>query len=85
MAAIRSRERESALASPWVFLPRFASRFALLAAAVVFVAGAWVYQKPPQPPSNLPSASGVSDSLFDTQPPPKTQDDVLTSLAETQP
>jgi hypothetical protein len=85
MAAIAARERESALASPWTFLPRFASRFALLAAAFVFVAAAWLYQKPSPPPSNVPAASSVPDSLFDTQPPPKTQDDVLISLAETQP
>jgi hypothetical protein len=85
MAAIAARERESALASPWPLLPRFAARFALLAAALVLFAGAWVYQKPPHPPSNIPAASSVPDSLFDTQPPPKTQDDVLISLAETKP
>ena len=82
MAAIAARQDESLRpAAAWSIVPRFASRLAWASAALLVVAGTWLYQKPETAPTE-PSMNNASEGLFDTQPPVSTKDDVLISLAE---
>jgi hypothetical protein len=82
MAAIAGLQEESLRpAAAWSIVPRFASRLAWASAALLLVASTWLYEKPSTRPSAPPSVS-ATEGLFDTQPPPSTKDDVLTSLAE---
>lgn len=80
MAAIGAREEESRPIAAWIAVPRFASRLAWASAALLIFAGTWLYQKPPARPSR--PAVSATESLFDTQPPTVSEDEVLVSLAE---
>jgi hypothetical protein len=83
MAAIAGLQEESLRpAAAWSIVPRFASRLAWASAALLLVASTWLYQNPAAQPSAAPSIS-PAEGLFDTQPPPpSSNDEVLTSLAE---
>ena len=81
MAAIAEREEETRPAAAWIAVPRFASRLAWAAAALLLAASTWLYEKPLARPAAPPSAS-ASEGIFDTQAPPVTEDEVLISLAE---
>jgi hypothetical protein len=83
MAVIAAREEESRPIAAWLAVPRFASRLAWASAALLFFAGTWLYQKPPARVSK-PSVS-ATESLFDTQSPSVSEDEVLVSLAEQKP
>ena len=80
MAAIGAREEESRPIAAWIAVPGFASRLAWASAALLVFAGTWLYQKPPARPSK--PAVSASESLFDTQPPTVSEDEVLVSFAE---
>jgi len=82
MEAIRTRERELALpASLWSAFPRFASRLAWVATAVLLAGSAWLYERPVATPNKTPAAS-TQEYLFEAPAPPMNQDDVLISMAE---
>jgi hypothetical protein len=81
MAAIAQREEDLRPAAAWIAVPRFAARLAWAAAALLFVASTWLYQKPLPTPAAAPPTS-ASEGLFDTQPPQVSQDEVLVSTAE---
>ena len=80
MASIAAREEELRPIAAWIAVPRFASRLAWASAALLVFAGTWLYQKPPARPSK--PAVNATESLFDTQPPAVSEDEVLVSLAE---
>jgi len=80
MASIAAREEESRPIAAWIAVPRFASRLALASAALLVFAGSWLYQKTPVRVLKPPTST--SESLFDTQPPSVSEDEVLVSLAE---
>jgi len=83
LAAIVARQGESLRpAAAWSIVPRFAARLAWASAALLLVAGGWLYQKPSATPSTQPTMNNASEGLFDTQPPLSTKDEVLISLAE---
>jgi hypothetical protein len=84
MAAIAARQEESLRpAGAWTIVPRFAARLAWASAAILLVASTWLYQKPLSRPSAPATVNNnAAEGLFDTQPPPVTEDEVLVSLAE---
>ena len=82
MAAIAAREADVRRAgSPWAAVPRFASRLALATAATLLVVSTWVYQRPVVPAKQT-IADAAPEYLFESSPPPVSQDDILVSLAE---
>lgn len=81
MAAITAREEELRPAAAWIAVPRFASRLAWAAAALLVAASTWLYQKPLARLSHPPAVS-APEGIFDTQSAPVTKDEVLMSLAE---
>lgn len=84
MAAITERERELAeRVSAWSEFPRFASRLALISAVLLLAGTTWFYEKAVKAPSNL-SNGAAQESIFETSP-PANQDDVLISMAESNP
>ena len=82
MAAIAARERELVV-SPWTAVPRFASRLAWITAVVILVCGTWLYEKPSTASGKQPSAA-APESIFEA-PQPAAQDDVLISMAASNP
>ena len=82
MRAIAARERELVV-SPWTAVPRFASRLAWITAVVILVCGTWLYEKPSTASGKQPSAA-APESIFEA-PQPATQDDVLISMAASNP
>jgi len=83
MAAIRARERESALpGSLWGSVPRYASRVAWVSATILLAGSAWLYERPITPPNNQPAVASSQEYLFEAPQPPMNQDDVLISMAE---
>jgi transcription termination factor NusB len=83
MAGIAARERELAeAASPWLAVPKFASRLALVSGALLLVASTWLYERPSAVSAKQPAAAASQEYLFEAPPPPVNQDDVLISLAE---
>jgi hypothetical protein len=84
MAAIAARERELAeRMSAWSEFPRFASRLALISAVLLLAGTTWFYEKGVRAPAN-PSNGGAQESIFEA-PPPANQDDVLISMAGSNP
>jgi hypothetical protein len=83
IAAIAAKEAELRRAgSPWAAVPRFASRLALASAAMLLVVSTWIYERPVSLPVNQISTEAAPETLFESSPPPVSQDDVLVSLAE---
>lgn len=83
MAAIAARERElSEVTRTWMAVPKFASRLAMAAAAILLVASTWVFEKPSAAPAKQPAVTSGQEYLFEAPPPPMNQDDVLISMAE---
>jgi hypothetical protein len=84
MAAIVARERELAeRVSAWSEFPRFASRLAWISAVLLLAGTTWFYEKGVKAPSN-PSNGAAQESIF--EPPQQTnQDDLLISMAESNP
>jgi len=83
MAAIAARERElSEVTRTWMAVPKFASRLAMAAAAILLVASTWIFERPSAAPTKQPTATAGQEYLFETPPPPMNQDDVLISMAE---
>jgi hypothetical protein len=83
MAAIAARDRDlSEVARTWMAVPKFASRLAMAAAALLLVASTWILEKPPAAPAKQPTAASGQEFLFEPSPPPMNQDDVLISMAE---
>jgi len=80
MAAIATREEESRPIAAWIAVPRFASRIAFASAALLVFAGTWLYQK--SPVRSVQPAASATESLFDTQSPAVSEDEVLVSSAE---
>jgi len=83
MAAIAASERELAV-SPWTAVPRFASRLAWITGVVILVFSTWLYEKPGTPSGKQPSAAAAPESIFEA-PQSAAQDDVLISMAESNP
>jgi len=82
MAAIAARERElSEAASPWLAVPRFASRVAMASGALLLVASTWLYERPLSTTNQQASTLAAQESLFEA-PPPMNQDDVLVPAQE---
>jgi len=78
MTAIVAREKElSEVAKTWMAVPKFASRLALVSAALLLVTSTWLYEKPF--PALAPEATSVAaqESLFESSAPMANQDDVL--------
>jgi len=85
MAGIAARERElTEAASIWLAVPKFASRLAMVSAALLLVASTWLYEKPLSAPSQQASSSAAQESLFEAAP-PASQDDVLVPMQESNP
>jgi hypothetical protein len=83
MAAIAARERElSDVARTWMAVPKFASRLAMAAGALLLVASTWILERPSAVPAKQPIAASGQEYLFEPPPPPMNQDDVLISMAE---
>ena len=80
MAAIATREEESRPIAAWIAVPRFASRLAFASAALLVFAGTWLYQK--SPVRSVQPAASATESLFDTQSPVVSEDEVLVSSVE---
>lgn len=76
MAAIVAREKElSDVAKTWMAVPKFASRLALVSAALLLVTSTWLYERPlPAPEATSVAAQ---ESLFESPTPTANQDDVL--------
>ena len=86
MAAIAAREKElEEAARTWLVVPRFASRLALVSAALLLIASTWLYKRPGPSTTTAPAATAAPEYLFETPTPPMSQDDVLISMAETNP
>ena len=84
MAAIAAREKELVeRVSAWSEFPRFALRLALISAVVLLAGTTWFYEKGVKVPSNL-SNGATQESIFEA-PPPTNQDDLLISMAESNP
>jgi dihydrodipicolinate synthase/N-acetylneuraminate lyase len=84
MAAIAAREQELAeRVSAWSEFPRFASRLAWVSAVVLLAGTTWFYEKGVRAPSNPPNGT-AQESIFEA-PPPTNQDDVLISMAGSNP
>ncbi len=64
-------------------VPRFASRLAWITAVVILVCGTWLYEKPSTASGKQPSAA-APESIFEA-PQPAAQDDVLISMAASNP
>jgi hypothetical protein len=84
MAAIAARENELVNAlSPWTEFPRFASKLAWISAVLLLAGTTWFYERGLRPPSN-PANGAAQESIF--EPPQQTnQDDMLISMAESNP
>lgn len=84
MAAIAARERELAeRVSAWNEFPRFASRLALISAVLLLAGTTWFYEKGVRAPS-IPSNGTAQESIFEL-PQHTNQDDILISMAESNP
>lgn len=84
MAAIAARERELAeRMSAWREFSRFASRLALISAVLLVAGTTWFYEKGIRAPSN-PSNGAAQESIFEP-PQQANQDDILISMAESNP
>jgi hypothetical protein len=66
--------------NPWTAVPRFASRMVLVAAAVLLVASAWLYEK--KTPARLSTTDSALETVFETSSPQANFDEVLISKAE---
>jgi hypothetical protein len=85
MSAIAARERElTEVASTWLAVPKFASRLAVVSAALLLMASTWVYQRPLPPANQQTSSLAAQESLFEA-PPPASPDDVLVPVQENNP
>lgn len=85
MAAIAARQNELANAlNPWIEFPRFASRFALVAVVLLVAGTTWYYEKGARVPSYQINGSATQESIFEA-PPPANPDDVLVSMAGSNP
>jgi hypothetical protein len=85
MAAIAARQNELANAlSPWTEFPRFASRLALVAVMVLVAGTTWYYEKGVRVQSYPINGAAMQESIFET-PPPANPDDVLISVAGSNP
>ncbi len=83
MAGIAARERELCeVTRTWMAVPKFASRLAMAAAAILLVASTWIFERPSTAPTKQPTATAGQEYLFEAPPPPMNQDDVLISMAE---
>ena len=83
MALIAAREVElNGPVGTWIALPKLASRFALVAGAIILVGSTWLFQRPGGAQKNQSKVSAGPEYLFEAPPPAMTQDDVLVSLAE---
>lgn len=86
MAAIVAREKElSEVTKAWMAVPKFASRLALISAALLLVTSTWLYEKPFPSPSPEPASVAAQESLFESAPPMANQDDVLLIREERNP
>jgi hypothetical protein len=85
MASIAARQNELATAlNPWTEFPRFASRLALVAAVVLVAGTTWYYEKGVRVQSYPINGTATQESIFES-PPPANQDDVLVSMAGSNP
>lgn len=80
MAAIDARETELVRSEgTWIAVPKYASRLAFLSLAAILVLSTVLVREPSAP---VVTAESAQESLFESNPPPMTHDDVLLSLAE---
>ena len=85
MRAIAAREGELAIAAnAWREIPRFASRLAWITAVVLLAGSTWFYEKAMKTPSYPLRGATAQESIFETTP-ETNQDDILISMAESNP
>ena len=78
MAAIVAREKElSEVAKTWMAVPKFASRLALVSAALLLVTSTWLYERPFPGPTPEATSIAAQESLFESPASTANQDDVL--------
>jgi hypothetical protein len=83
MAAIAARERElSEVTRTWMAVPKFASRLAMAAAAILLVASTWIFEKPSAAPVKQPTATAGQEYLFEAPPPPLNKCEMLIILPQ---
>lgn len=81
MSAIAAQEAAlNRAGNLWTAVPRFASRMVLVAAAVLLIASAWLYEK--KTPAKLPATDSALETVFDNSSPQTNFDEVLVSKAE---
>jgi anti-sigma factor RsiW len=85
MAQIRSRESQWAAAHPWAALQTLASRVAWVSALILLIASTWVYQHNAPSPNSNAATETAADRFPEPTPQPSDLNEVLISLAETQP
>ena len=78
-AIIARESRLSRAVSIWLAVPRFASRLTWVAATLLLVSGAWLYERPSAVPPPQSASAFASEHLFDPPSPPPSDDDVLVS------
>jgi hypothetical protein len=78
--AIVARESQlSRAVSIWLAVPRFASRLTWIAATLLIVSGAWLYERPAAVSPPQSASAFASEHLFDPPALPASNDDVLVS------
>jgi hypothetical protein len=81
--AIVARESQlSRAVSIWLAVPKFASRLTWIAATLLLVSGAWLYERPASVSPQQSASAFASEHLFDPPSLPASNDDVLVSRNE---
>ena len=80
ISAIVARELQlSRAVSIWLAVPRFASRLTWIAATLLIVSSAWLYERPAAVSPPQSASAFASEHLFDPPSLPASNDDVLVS------